>query len=542
MPADTTMRVGRGQSWVTRWTSAQYAALSPVTDSVPFFRTTTELSPNQRDYIWDGRTGREQGALSLPPGVFTGAYISVAGVVNYPFEVDPLHYIHFCGPNQDCTYEWLDTNHPNWIVRTHDQATPAWFFNAQNFVPLDISNPIVQNFLLVNEIGPLIGYGFQGISVDNVNERNLFDLEGVCSASIPLDSSGNPVGDCTSNGGIWTQLYQPPSTLPDPSYDDGAYTTDRVAWLKAITAYAHQLGAAVAANIYYETRNLNHKAAHDQAYKALINSVDIWAYEPGFTGTFVPSPCLVGGAQSYSRIAGDLAAGANTVTLANDNARYFTNGSEISIPGAGPNGNVYVGNAVGAPQGDTITIQPSTGTAVASGTLIYEGGPQYGMVGTQWINLVNFINGLNLSNSIATYQENSICPIGTDPQVSRPVVEWAIGSNLMTKPAANAHSYVEMFFANGDGTDGAAYDTDEEPGGDWPEWHWRHGKALDPVPVLTNGVYSRRFQHGMVVCNPTADPLSFYFGTAVYHSFTNQTYTGTQSIAGPSCVMLQTGP
>ncbi|MGE5272061.1 MAG: hypothetical protein ACM3JG_20580 [Thiohalocapsa sp.] len=532
MPPDVTTRVGRAQEYVYNYTSSQYAAL----------RT------SNRDYVWSGEAPTGE-ALRVP--VFTGINVPVwRPLYGYPLVVDSANTLYQCGTNQPCSYSWLNSNYPSWILRGADHATPAWEFGDRTMTPVDISNSAVSDFALQNSIVPLLNLGLN-ISLDNVDDRNLWDAQGVCSVAIPFsayDSNGNPtsdatpVGDCESNGGRWTQVYTDPKTLTN-QVDNGAFTTDQVHWMQAVTAKAHQLGLATSANISYDARDLSTKSTSDYLMRQLIAAVDIWYQESSFDGDAIPSACLIGGGSYAQAIAGTLTAGATTVPLTGTMpSGVFASGVPVSIAGAGAQGETYIGTATGAPSGQSVPISPATATTVnaAGGSSLQVAELHNSMFGQQWINYTEFIQSLPAGTAMV--QENSICPIGN---ANRQVVEWAIGSNLISKPASKARSYVEMFFASADGSGDGTYDTNGQSGADWDEWSWDHGLPLDKTAVVaTNGIYSRRFRNGIVVCNPTAPgsaDRSFSLGNKVYHSFDNVRYSGTVSIPGPSCLMLQSG-
>ena len=259
-------RVGRAQTWVYRWTAEQYAK-----------------SLGTRDFIWSNEPGSAQGGsakLWFPPGSFSGFYIAVSRVPSQSRNYGPVTAISACGrPKDGCPLSWFQANHPNWIILKHDQATPAYQFNDRTWIPLDIGNPDVQTWIEANFILPALAAGYQGISIDNVSDRNDFDEKGVCSVAIVT-------GNCASNGGTWKQLYS------GVRVHDATFLANRLTWLKRLTSLAHAHDASTMANVTYDPRDTAGTAR-------LIEAVDIWYDEAGFNGASMPTPCEPGGGAKY---------------------------------------------------------------------------------------------------------------------------------------------------------------------------------------------------------------------------------------------------
>lgn len=266
MPPDVSTRVGRAQTFIYRWTADEYA---------------TELGT--RDFIWNNQPGSAQGGparLWFPPGTFSGVYMAVTRIPSESQRYGRVVTITSCGiPRGGCPLSWFQAHHPEWIVLKHDQATPAFAFSDHKWIPLDISNPAVQKWIESNWLLPTLSAGYQGISIDNVTDQNVFGEAGVCSVAVVT-------GDCASNGGAWRQLYS------GNRHGDRAFIEKRMAWLTELTRFAHAHDAATTANVTYNPSNPADTAR-------LIQAVDIWYDEPGFNGDPPVANCQIGGGQQY---------------------------------------------------------------------------------------------------------------------------------------------------------------------------------------------------------------------------------------------------
>jgi len=259
-PPDVAERVGTASTWVYRWTAGEYAS-----------------GVASRDYHWNNQPTSAQGyTLRLPPNSFSSAYTSVNRVAVHGRGFGTTEVIRACGASPaagGCTLQWFQRHHPDWIVYRRDQATPAWLFKDEAWIPLDITNPAVQQWIMRNQFLPLLRAGYQGISFDNIGERNDWDEAGVCSVAVPS-------GTCAGNGGTWRRLYS------GAVHGDEAYLRGRVDWLRAATAFINDNGGCSTGNIIYE-------AAHETAIARLVDAVDIWYDEAGFTGDPNPSSCSI---------------------------------------------------------------------------------------------------------------------------------------------------------------------------------------------------------------------------------------------------------
>jgi hypothetical protein len=260
LPVPVPNRIGRGGEFTYQYTPEQYA---------------TKLST--RDVYWSAQATTGQGGynkLYYPANTFSGVYAPVNRVPAHAFTIGKIELINACGNAPaagGCTMAWFQHNHPSWIIYRNDQVTPAYMFGDTGYPPLDISNSVVQTWLISSYYAPMMALGGHAIDQDNVSPRNDWGEAGVCSIK--------PTTNCTSDGGTWTQLYDGNKVV-----GDAAFVAARVQWALTLTAWAHSIGKSTMANVTYEP--------NDSAGTAnIVNAYDIWYDEAGFTGDSDPSAC-----------------------------------------------------------------------------------------------------------------------------------------------------------------------------------------------------------------------------------------------------------
>jgi len=164
----------------------------------------------------------------------------------YSRDVDRTHLI-----------EWYMANHPDWVMYQADRKTPAYSFvkPAGNPVPLDISNPEVREYYWATFVQPNIDAGYVFFALDNVELTN-----------------GEKRSGHFDKAGKWVQAFSGERV-------DDAYTHAVVDWIEYVSGRLHQQGIGVAANISFPLG----KPALEPAMLRLVNAVDIWGDEQGFT-------------------------------------------------------------------------------------------------------------------------------------------------------------------------------------------------------------------------------------------------------------------
>lgn len=148
--------------------------------------------------------------------------------------------------------EWYSQAAPDRVVYECDKTTPAALFtyNWGYYVPLDVRNPAVRQYLLAPMLAALRS-GATIIALDNVNLRN----------------TGRRCG--IFRDGRWVQLYA--GGGEDPAY--AGAVLDWVGWL-ADQIHAH--GGLLAINAKVDPDN-------EAATRKLIQLADIWLDEAAFT-------------------------------------------------------------------------------------------------------------------------------------------------------------------------------------------------------------------------------------------------------------------
>jgi hypothetical protein len=177
------------------------------------------------DLVWASRFP------SQPDGMYNLLY--------YPFDRDADEGTG--GLHHDIAY--FLANHPDWIVYTCDRKTPAYEFDNSK-VPLDITNPDVLDYIVLNYIVPAIQKGYQGIAFDNVGFYNNWHRCGVWS------------------NGKWVE---------QPNYVESILT-----WASFMYTRLHGFYLSVAMNFPYD---FNHPVESNQMYQYM----DIVLDERGFT-------------------------------------------------------------------------------------------------------------------------------------------------------------------------------------------------------------------------------------------------------------------
>lgn len=153
--------------------------------------------------------------------------------------------------------DWYVVNHPDWVMYQADRKTPAYSFVKPmgNPVPLDISNPEVREYYWSTFVQPNIDAGYVFFALDNVELTNGEKRSG------HFDKSGK-----------WVQVFS-------AEREDSAYSHAVVDWIESISVRLHKQGIGLAANISFPLG----KPALEPAMLRLVNAVDIWGDEQGFT-------------------------------------------------------------------------------------------------------------------------------------------------------------------------------------------------------------------------------------------------------------------
>ena len=154
---------------------------------------------------------------------------SVYNISYYPFDRDRDGGVG--GKSHD--YAWFKQNHPDWISYTCDRTTPAWEFNSDNperYVPLDITNSAVLQYMIDQYMAPAIAKGYSAIGFDNITFQNIFHRCGVW------------------RDGQWVQQFS------GKAIGDAAYVQSLLDWAAWTHPKLKSLGADVVLNFSHDFR------------------------------------------------------------------------------------------------------------------------------------------------------------------------------------------------------------------------------------------------------------------------------------------------
>lgn len=158
-------------------------------------------------------------------------------------------------PERKLDIDWYKKNHPDWIMYKADQSTPAYgyIYDYGGLVPLDVSNNDVKEYYLSTFIMPAVQQGYKVVAMDNVDLGNWPEASGHFT------------------NGKWTPLYT-------GKKNDSSFQWAMIGWMQFLVDKLHPLGVKVAANI-------KANSASSDVVLRMMNTVDIWLDENGFTHT-----------------------------------------------------------------------------------------------------------------------------------------------------------------------------------------------------------------------------------------------------------------
>jgi hypothetical protein len=178
---------------------------------IPFWER-AQVEVGHADYLWCPTYD-----IPVAPSIYTSAYKGM--------DWDTFQF----GDNSR-GLTWWKANHPDWLVYQCNQTSLASYasppqdpYDIDYYVPLDISNPAVRDWLWQNEIQPAIALGNNSIGFDNVV---LYNYTGKCGVW---------------RNGAWVQLYSGNTV-------DSAYQAEVINWLADMYTRLHAQGTDVAIN------------------------------------------------------------------------------------------------------------------------------------------------------------------------------------------------------------------------------------------------------------------------------------------------------
>ena len=155
---------------------------------------------------------------------------------------------------------WWQASHPELVLYTCDQKTPAWeCFSGEGCshvnVPLDLTQPGTLAYQLKYGVDPAKAAGYSAIAFDNFGLRNQWKA----------------CGSFSGPNGAWKQIYD----AADPEHD-AQYALDVIDWFRRATAAIHDRGLLVIPN--FSTDDLD-----DPNVQAVGNITDGVLAEAGWT-------------------------------------------------------------------------------------------------------------------------------------------------------------------------------------------------------------------------------------------------------------------
>jgi putative glycosyl hydrolase-like family 15 (GHL15) protein len=178
---------------------------------------------------------------------------------------------------------WLRQNHPDWIEYKCDRRTIPYQFGSRKQIPVDFTNPDVQDWMISAVVAPALAAGYSGVGFDNLWLYNGWARCGHFSKS-----------------GKWVKQYS--AFALDPNY-----AASVLAWAPAMRDRVHQLVAvrngAHSSGIF----GLNYSftaAVHLSIQNQLVDTADLWLDECGVTQCGRRAPPAASWAASHSMIQG----------------------------------------------------------------------------------------------------------------------------------------------------------------------------------------------------------------------------------------------
>jgi hypothetical protein len=212
---------------------------------------------------------------------------------------DPNFYARIPNPRSNDGFtktrdlRWYHRNHPDWVVYKcpgvpepsmcrrppvdkgpNNPAYECFFPNSVDYVPLDVNNPAVRQFLFnANLVGPPYARPFKGypakgsplVTYSSVLGSGLYDAVGVDNLE-----NEDPFGACgIYRNGTFVRRYS--GTRVDPRF-----VQDQVDWMNWLRRRVNAAGLCLVGNDYFNTAN-------PDGFLKIAATLDIVADEHGFT-------------------------------------------------------------------------------------------------------------------------------------------------------------------------------------------------------------------------------------------------------------------
>ena len=180
---------------------------------------------------------------------------------------------------------WLRQNHPDWIEYKCDRRTIPYQFGSVKQIPVDFSNPAVQDWMISAMVAPALAAGYSGVGFDNLWLYNGWSRCGHFSTSRK-----------------WVKQYSGFAR-------DANYSASVLAWAPAMRDRVHQLVVRDGANSSGKPPifGLNYSftaAVRLSMQNQLVDTADLWLDECGVTQCGRKAPPAASWAAIHSMIHG----------------------------------------------------------------------------------------------------------------------------------------------------------------------------------------------------------------------------------------------
>ena len=187
-----------------------------------------------------------------------------------------LHLLYASQTEAPVALAWLRKNHPDWIEYKCDQRTIPYQFGSVKQIPVDFTNPDVQDWMISALVAPALAAGYSGVGFDNLWLYNGWSRCGHFSRS-----------------GKWVKQY---SGLDR----DSKYAASVLAWAPAMRDRVHQLSKSLIFGLNYSFTKAVLLATQNQ----LVDKADLWLDECGVTQCGRKAPPSATWASIHSMIHG----------------------------------------------------------------------------------------------------------------------------------------------------------------------------------------------------------------------------------------------
>ena len=285
-------------SWGQTFTASTTVAVALRTSMPVLPDTTNSIGLGQGFNYNVANPNTEIGKVDIVWGAASPSPSSIYNLHYYPFERDQGKDAQAPDGTGTINVAWFYKYHPDWIEYTcgaanttevaaygdpfalapndphatsttdiafeyyYDPTTKTYGSPPGGYVPLDIANPAVLQFMFDRYLQPAIAAGYQGIAFDNVTLRNPFHRCGHFTLA-----------------GQWVQQYSGSNLI------DNQYMTDVLNWASWMFTRLHAINASVVMNFSYPNSIVNNAQGNNlPQMQQLLQYMDVQLPEGGFSG------------------------------------------------------------------------------------------------------------------------------------------------------------------------------------------------------------------------------------------------------------------